>query len=108
MDKLNKTKIKGENFHENTTFEFTGTGMIIYVSLNISRDISKYLSPNLIFRGEKMLTYRLKYHLESKYIHKGNIQKIHDYLLKNAMCNIREAKIKVLEGEVKMITNEMY
>ena len=103
MNKLNKIKIKGENFHENTTFEFTGTGMIIYLSLNISRDISKHLYLGNIYKGEKMFTYRLKYNLESKYINKVNIQKIHDYLLKNAMCNIRKAKIKVLEGEVKSL-----
>jgi len=103
MDKLNRIKIKGENFHENTTFEFTGAGMIIHLSLNINKDISKHLPSNLIFRGEKMLTYKLKYHLESKYIHRVSVQKVHDHLLKNAMRNIREAKIKVLEGEVKSL-----
>ena len=51
---MNTIKIKGENFYENTTFEFTPSGMIIYVSLNVSSKIAKHLSPNNIFKDENL------------------------------------------------------
>jgi hypothetical protein len=101
---ISKIKIKGQNkLFENTSLQFTPIGMMIRVSLNIEPKLIKYLSPNNIEQGEKKWVYCLKKHIESKYINNVNFEKIQETLLNRCMINIREAKKKMLEKEIKTL-----
>ena len=94
---------KDISFHENTTINFILGGMVLGVSLNIPPEIKDYLSPNNVKRGDKMFLYHLERQIPSEKIDVVMVQKTHDYLLKNAMCNIRDAKSAYFKKESERI-----
>lgn len=94
---------KDISFHENTTINFNFGGIVLGVSLNIPPEIKDYLSTNNIKRGNKMFLYHLERQIPSEKIDVVMVQKVHDYLLKNAMCNIRDAKSAYFKKESERI-----
>lgn len=105
MKTKNLVKCIGKNisFHENTTINFNLGGFVLGVSLNIPPEIKDYLSPNNVRRGDKMFLYYLERQIPSEKIDVVTVQKTHDYLLKNAMCNIRDAKSAYFKKESERI-----
>lgn len=93
----------GINFHKNTTINFNGGGMILGVSLNISPEIAILLPPSRIKKGNQMIVYFSEYHISSKFIDVGNVQYVHDCLLKKLMQDIRLAKAKYYQLETDNI-----
>jgi len=99
-------QVKGlDNLHPNTTLEFTEVGIIVHVTLNIQPEVAKKLCPLNVFKGNKFLVYKVYKFVPSKYVTKTNIQKVQEYLLKNCMIVIREAKREVLKQQIHMIKN---
>ena len=94
---------KGISFHENTSFNFNLAGMVLGVSLNIPPELVDYLSSNNVKKAEKMHVYYLEKQIPSEKIELTSVQKVHDYLLKNAMANIRDAKSAYLKREAERI-----
>lgn len=86
-----KTK---ENWHLNTSVEFTANGMWLRVSLNIEPGLAKFLSPNNVARGKNRTVYALRSFIESDMICQNNLKQLHEMLLSNCMKNIRNAKAK--------------
>jgi len=103
---MNKNKafsipVKGlSNVFENTSITFDGTGMEITVSLNIEPEMRQYLRSDHIFKGTYYI-YKVRKHIPSKYIDSYTVQRVHDHLLNNCMRICREAKMKVIERELK-------
>lgn len=89
----------GLNLHENSSFNFNGVGMLLGVSLNVSKEVSEYLPPSKIRKGEEMYVYFSEYQIPSKFIDVGNVQYVHDCLLKKLMQDIRFAKAKFYEKQ---------
>ena len=97
-------QVKGlDKFHANTTIEFTEAGLIIHVSLNVEPEVAQKLCPLNVFQGKQFWVYKLKKLVPSRFITKTTIQMVQNELLKNCMSNIRVAKIKVLENQIKTI-----
>lgn len=94
---------KGISFHENTTLNFNFAGVVLGVSLNIAPELKDYLSPNNVKKGDKMFIYFLEKQIPSEKIELTTVQKVHDYLLKNAMANIRNAKSVYYKRESERI-----
>jgi len=90
---MNEIKVK-ENWHLNTSIEFTSNGVWLRVSLNIELGLAKYLSPNNVQKGKFRTVYALRSFLESSCICKDSMETIHNMLLNNCMKNIRVAKAK--------------
>ena len=92
---MNSIKTK-HKFYPNTCFTFDASGMWVELTLNIPPVLKQYLSVNNVFKGEKMLVYRVKKHIDSIYINKKNVEDVHQYLLNNCMIAIRRAKQEYL------------
>ncbi len=93
-------KVKGENWHLNTSIQFTTVGMLIRVSLNVPKDLVRFLSPNNVIKGKNRYVYALRKHINSKDIHKSTVDRVHKMLLTNCMINIRRAKQELLGNEI--------
>lgn len=83
---------------KNTHIEFTATGCIVWVSLNVTEAMSEHLSSNNVYKAEKRLIYALKKPIVD--VNTRNISDVYDELLKKCMINCRQAKIKVLNSEI--------
>ncbi|NCU26190.1 hypothetical protein EOM86_05640 [Candidatus Nomurabacteria bacterium] len=94
---------KGISFHENTTLNFNGAGMVLGVSLNIHEYLKDYLPTNRIRKGDKMTVYFLEHQIPSDKIDVFHVQRVHDYLMANAMANIREAKSAYFKREARKL-----
>jgi len=88
---------------KNCHIEFTANGCVVWVSLNISKEMSKYLYEGNIYQGKKMLVYALKKEITN--VNTKTIKATYDILITNCMINHRQAKIKVLENEVVHLLN---
>jgi hypothetical protein len=101
---LTYVKVKDEpNFHPNTSFEFTDSGMTVSVSLNIEPEMIKYMAPGAIFKGKDLNVFRVSHHMKSKEINKDNVRRVQDWLLRNCMTAAREAKIAILNQELSQL-----
>lgn len=86
------------NTLKNCHLEFAPDGCYLWVSLNVTKGMIKHLSPNNIYKGEHRHVYALKKKIDSPTDH--SIAVYHEELLKKAMINCREAKMKVIESEI--------
>jgi hypothetical protein len=86
----------------NCHIELTATGCWVWVSLNVERAMTQFLSPNNIYQRQ-LLVYALKEHIEV--VTTRTVSDCYDRLLKQAMINCREAKMKVLEQQIEYIKN---
>ena len=84
---------------DNVTLEFTGTGVKVRVSLNISPELAKYVSVNNLYKGNKLYTYALSYHIDSRDITKSNIEKTWRWLLNRCMESTRNHKAVMLAAQ---------
>ena len=84
---------------DNVTLEFTGTGVKVRVSLNISPELAKYVSVNNLYKRNKLYTYALSYHIDSRDITKSNIEKTWRWLLDRCMENTRKYKAVMLTAQ---------
>ena len=84
---------------DNVTLEFTGSGVKVRVSLNISPELAKYVSINNLYKRNKMYTYALSYHINSRDVTKGNIEKTWKWLLSRCMENVRKYKAVMLTAQ---------
>lgn len=101
---ISKIKIKGQNkLYENTSIQFTPIGMYVRVSLNIAPELIKFLPKENIEKGDKIWTYSLRKHIDSKYVNDANFNIIQEMLLKRCMIRIREAKQKLLQSEILIL-----
>ena len=95
----------GLHLHENTTFNLNGSGLVLGVSLNIEKHLIPYLSANNIKQGEKRTVYFLEKQIESENVDVFYVQRVHDYLIKNAGANIRMAKSNYYKREANKLKN---
>lgn len=100
---MSTLKFFTHNTLKNCKIQLTSDGCFVWVSLNISKEVSGYLSPNNIYEAEKMLIYALKMKITD--INTRNISDAYDYLLKQCMINIRIAKKKVLTKQIQILKN---
>ena len=89
------------NFLPNFHIEVHPNGVSVWVSLNIEPEVKKYLSPNNVFKGEKMWVYALRKEVET--LNFKTLESIHNELLTRAMINSREAKKKVLDEQIEKL-----
>ena len=90
------------NFH----LEINAQGAKVWVSLNIEPQMKKHLSPNNIFKSNKMLVYALRKQINT--VNTITINKAHEELLNRAMINCRIAKQKVLESEISLLKQKSF
>lgn len=88
---------------KNCHLELTPNGCIVWVSLNVSKEVGKHLSSNNVYNGNKMLVYALK--LEVTEVNTRNISDTYDLLLKRCMISIREAKKKAIDKQILILSN---
>ena len=100
---MSTLKFFTHNVLKNCHIELTPTGCNVWVSLNVSKEVSEQLSPNNIYKGNKVLIYALKKEIIE--VNTRNISDTYDSLLKTCMVNCREAKIKVLNKQILTLTN---
>ena len=90
------------NFH----LEINAYGAKVWVSLNIEPKMKKHLSPNNVFKSNKMLVYALRKQIRE--VNTVNIKKAHEELLNRAMINCRIAKQKALEREIGLLKEKSF
>lgn len=103
---LNNIKIKSNTYngyHENTSIEFTGSGMMLYVSLNIPNNLVKFLDKDKVKKGSKRYSYFVKFHIPSDKINYTAVDLVHKRLVSNCMVAIRKAKKKQLDYQINKI-----
>lgn len=88
---------------ENTTIIFNAVGIELAVSLNIEPEMKPYLRSDHVFKGDKFYIYKIQKHIPSRYINTQTVQYVHDQLLNNCMRICREAKMKVIEDELRTL-----
>ena len=89
----------------NCHIEIDNEGIILKVSLNIEPAMKKYLSPQNVFKGEKMFVYSIKKRVETPNL-KG-LEATYDYLMAKAMINCRLAKNSVNNSEIINLINKL-
>ena len=83
------------NFH----IEVNPDGITVWVTLNIEPQMKKYLSPNNVFKGEKLWVYGLRKQVEN--LNFKTLETTYNELMNRAMINVREAKKKVLDAQIE-------
>ena len=86
------------NFH----IEVHPNGVTVWVSLNIEPEMKKHLSPNNIFKGEKLWVYALRKGVEN--LNFKTLETTYDELMNRAMINCRLAKKKALDEQIEKLT----
>lgn len=86
------------NFH----IEVHPNGVKVWISLNIEPEMKKHLSPNNVFKGEKLWVYALRKDVEN--LNYKTLEATYNELMNKAMINCREAKKKVLDEEIHKLT----
>jgi len=98
---MNSTiKVKNENWYENTYLDFTALGVYLCVSVNVPKDLVRFLAKENVHKGDKLYVYSLKKHIKSEYVNKINMRSVHDILLNRCKINVREAKKKLLDKQI--------
>ncbi len=90
----------------NTHLEFTKKGVKMTVTINIPRDLVKYMAKNKVHFKEKFYVYWCSKEISK--VNKFEINKTYNFLMKNLMINVRRAKIKMMEDEVKNIKDREF
>ena len=85
------------NFH----IEINPNGTTVWVSLNIEPEMKKHLSPNNIFKGDKLWVYALRKEVEN--LNFKTLETTYNELMNRAMINVREAKKKVLDEQIEKL-----
>jgi hypothetical protein len=88
------------NFH----LEVNAHGAKVWVSLNIEPNMKKYLSPNNVFKANKLYVFALRKQIEV--VNVMTIKSTHEELLNKAMITCRMAKQKVLESEITLLKQQ--
>lgn len=86
--------------HPNTALVFNSKGLKIEVSINITIRMKTYMSPNNIYKGDKMYIYKLSKQLNRYNICSESVTSWQDELLRRCMVSCRKAKIEMLENEI--------
>ena len=86
----------------NASLMFKEGYLYMRVSLNIKPELRKFLRGN-VEKGEKMYVYALKKKIIDT--SEAHIKGIYNILLQRCMVNIREAKKKQLDVEIRKIKN---
>jgi len=94
-------KTLGLDLPDNCTLKFNANGIEVRASLNVPKDLFRFLFKGNVHKAPSYLVYSLKYQVNSENVSAKNIRKIYDYLLNNAMRNVREAKRKSLKSQIK-------
>lgn len=85
----------------NTHLTFTSEGLKMRVTLNIEPKMRHFLSPNNVIKQKKFYTYSIcKVVVEPS---NKTLLDTYNELMQRAMIRCREAKIAVLENEIKSI-----
>lgn len=88
-------KIFGLNhIHENTSIEFTDTGIRMASGINIKPEVVPLLVglPGQVFKGEFMYIYRRFMHVPAEFINKSTIINVQKTLLTYAQNDVKKVK----------------
>lgn len=88
----------------NIHLELNAMGCVVCISLNIEAKLKPYLSSNNVYKSNKFWCYVLKQQINVVNSEAVNI--VQRELLDKAMINIRSAKIKMLNDQIKFIKNK--
>lgn len=86
----------------NSHIQIEGNKIYLRVSLNVEPTVKKHLSPNNIFKGDKMWVYSIREKLTI--VSENEIISIYTTLINRAMVNIRQAKKRAISNEIKQLT----
>lgn len=88
----------------NSHIEFDSEGIKLRVSLNITRAMKPFLSPNNIFVGKTYRVYSISKRVDNPNLE--NLKATYELLMTRAMINCRLAKQEVLKKEInKLVFN---
>lgn len=82
----------------NCHINFNNKGLEMVISLNIEKEMIPYLPEIRVFRSKKFYTYVVRSLIEE--INITSVKGCYEFLLKKAMVDCREAKMKVLEKQI--------
>lgn len=87
------------NFH----LDIHNNDMTVVITLNITSDMVPFLSPNLVKKAKKRLSYVLKHIIPLQNITEQIILNQANILINTAMINCREAKQCSLDQQIERI-----
>lgn len=90
---------------KNCHIELSEQGNYLWVTLNIEPKMVKYMSPNNVYKSEVHFIYALKQRIEN--LNYVTVRNVHNDLLSKVMIQCREAKMKVLGGEIQYLNNNL-
>lgn len=91
-----------KNFHVN----IHNDTVTVVISLNVTEAMRPHLSPNLVHKSKKMLTYVLSSSTPISCVNEQKILSMANTLINKAMITLREAKQKVLEDQIKAVRKQ--
>lgn len=99
-------KFTSDNF-PNTHIEFTQEGVKLTITLNIPKSLVSYMPKNKVNICNKFYVYWVADTIQNATL--GKLKERYNILMRVAMTNIRNAKIRKLEDEKIMIkTREIF
>ena len=82
----------------NFSIEITANGVFVWASVNINPSLKPFLSPNNVYKSEKLWVYALKCKVDK--VDTRTVNDTYDKLLNRCMIICREAKIKMLQKQI--------
>ena len=93
-------KTQGLNLPDNCTLKFHANGITVHASLNIPKELLKYISKGRVYKSEHHLVYFLEKEIPLKYCSSKNIREVYLFLINKAMQNLRERKKEMLTNQI--------
>lgn len=100
-------KTSGLDIPDNCTLIFHANGIKVRVSLNIPKELRKFIPKERLYKADEFFIYWIQKDIPLEFCSAKNIKDTYEYLLNVAMQNVRMRKQEYLQSQINNLAEKV-
>lgn len=100
-------KTSGLDIPDNCTLIFHANGIKVRVSLNIPKELRKFIPKERLHKADEFFIYWIQKDIPLEFCSAKNIKDTYEYLLNVAMQNVRMRKQEFLQSQINNLADKI-
>ena len=96
-------KTSGLDIPDNCTLIFHANGIKVRVSLNIPKELRKFIPKERLHKADEFFVYWIQKDIPLEFCSAKNIKEVYEHLLNTAMQNVRMRKQEFLQHQINKL-----